>query len=161
MLMLPQAASVPRCERLWLKISATLIFLSFHAGSHLTIGVASWTWSTSAFALDLKRKLATKSCIAPFLDTKLCPKTGRYKLSLALKLTVPASTFRPCSTCVSCLFVFLFFPRRLLSTTTTTTTPPPNNSTSIISLGRALGMPYYRTLLVTVHRGIWSLRMDM
>ena len=56
MLMMPQAASVLGCERLWLNISATLIFLRFHAGSHLTVGVASWTWNTSAVALDLKKK---------------------------------------------------------------------------------------------------------
>ena len=72
MLMMPQAASVLGCERLWLNISATLIFLRFHAGSRLTIGVASWTWNSSAVALDLKRKLVTKSCIASFLDTNLC-----------------------------------------------------------------------------------------
>ena len=54
-LMIPQAASVLGCERLWLNITATLFFLSFHAGSHLTIGVASWTWSTFAVALDLKK----------------------------------------------------------------------------------------------------------
>ena len=102
MLMILQAASVLGCERLWLNISATLFFLSFHAGSDLTIGVASWTWSTFAVALDLKRKLATKSCIASFLDPNLDPKTGRYKISPPLKFTAPASTFRPCSTCVSC-----------------------------------------------------------
>ena len=95
MLMMPQAASVLGCERLWLNISATLIFLRFHAGSRLTIGVESWTWNSSAVALDLKRKLVTKSCIASFLDTNLCPKTGRYKISPAFKFTVPASTFRP------------------------------------------------------------------
>ena len=109
MLMMPQAASVLGCERLWLNISATLIFLCFHAGSRLTIGVASWTWNSSAVALDLKRKLVTKSCIASFLDTNLCPKTGRYKISPAFKFTVPAGTFRPCSTFVSCLG--WFFPR--------------------------------------------------
>ena len=59
MLMIPQAASALGCERLWLNMSATLIILSFHAGSHLTIGVASWTWNTSVVALDLKKKLAT------------------------------------------------------------------------------------------------------
>ena len=58
MLMIPQAASVLGCERLWLNISAMLTFLSFHAGSHVTIRVTSWTWITSAVALDLKRKLA-------------------------------------------------------------------------------------------------------
>ena len=77
MLMIPQATSVLGCERWWLNISATLIFLRFHAGSHLTIGVASLMWNTSAVALDLKRKLATKSCIASVLDTNLCPKSGR------------------------------------------------------------------------------------
>ena len=66
MLVMPRATGALECERLWLNISATLIFLSFHAGSHLTIGVASGTWSTSAVVLDLKRKLATKSCIACF-----------------------------------------------------------------------------------------------
>ena len=102
MLMIPQAASVLGCERLWLNINATLFFLSFHAGSHLTIGVASWTWSTFAAPFDLKRKLATKSCIASFLDPNLDPETGRYKISPPLKFTAPGSTFRPCSTCVSC-----------------------------------------------------------
>ena len=58
MLIIPQAASVLGCECLWLNISVMLIFLSFHAGSHVTIRVASWTWITSAVALDLKRKLA-------------------------------------------------------------------------------------------------------
>ena len=113
--MIPQAASFLGCERLWLNISATLFFLSFHAGSHLTIGVASWTWSTFAVALDLKRKLATKSCIASFLDPNLDPKTGRYKISPPLKFTAPVSTFRPCSTCVSCSG---FFPRRVPNSTT-------------------------------------------
>ena len=104
--------------RLWVNISATLFFLSFHAGSHLTIGVASWTWSTFAVALDLKRKLATKSCIASFFDPNLDPKTGRYKISPPLKFTAPASTFRPCSTCVSCSGGF--FPRRVPSSSSNT-----------------------------------------
>ena len=69
-------------------------------------------WSTFAVALDLKRKLATKSCIASFLDPNLDPKTGRYKISPPLKFTAPASTFKPCSTCVSCS-VF-FFPAACL-----------------------------------------------
>ena len=112
MLMIPQAASVLWCERLWLNISATLIFLRFHADSRLTIEVASWTWNDSAVALGLKRKLATKSCIASFLDTNLCPKTGQYKISPAFKLTALASTFRLCSTCVSCL---AGYPRRVSS----------------------------------------------
>ena len=119
--MMPKAASVLGCERLWLSISAMLTFLSVHAGLHLTIGVASWTWSTSAVSLDLKRKLATKSCIASFLDPNLCPKTGRCKISPTFKFTAPAGTFRPCSTCVSCLRGL--FPRRVPPTTTTTTTP--------------------------------------
>ena len=90
-----------------MNISATLIFESLHAGSHLTIGVASWTWSTSAVAQNLKRKLATKSCIASFLDPNLDTQAGRYKISPPLKFTVPASTFRPCSTCGSCSLFFL------------------------------------------------------
>ena len=117
------------CERLGMNISATLTFLRFHAGSHLTIGVTSWTWNPSAVALDLKkRKLATKSCIASFLETNLCPKTGRYKISPVFKLTAPASTFRPCSTCGSCLG--WFFPRRVPPTTTTTPPPPPPTTTT-------------------------------
>ena len=67
--------------------------------------------------LDLKRKLATKSCIASFLDPNLDPKTGRYKISPPLKFTAPASTFRPCSTCVSCSGGF--FPRRVPSSSST------------------------------------------
>ena len=129
-LMIPQAASVLGCERLWLNISATLFFLSFHAGSHLTIGVASWTWNTFAVALDLKRKLATKSCIASLLDPNLDPKTGRYKISPPLKFTAPASTFRPCSTCVSCSG--FFFPRRVPTTTTTTTTTTATTPTTTL-----------------------------
>ena len=128
MLMIPQAASVLGCERLWLNISATLIFLSFHAGSHLTIGVASWTWSTSAVALDLKRKLATKSCIASFLDPNLDPKTGRYKISPSLKFTAPASTFRHCSTCVSCSG--FFFPRRVPSSSSSSSSSSILNNSS-------------------------------
>ena len=122
MLMIPQAASVLGCERLRLDISATLFFLRFHAGSQLTIGVASWTWSNFAAPLDLKRKLATKSCIASFLDPNLDPKTGRYKISPPLKSTAPGSTFRPCSTCVSCSGGF--FPRCV---PTTTSRRPPTN----------------------------------
>ena len=52
LLMTPQAANVLGCERLWLNISATI---SFHIGSHLTIVLASWTWSTSAVAFDRER----------------------------------------------------------------------------------------------------------
>ena len=140
MRMIPQAASVLGCERLWLNISATLFFLSFHAGSHLTIGVASWTWSTFAAALDMKRKLATKSCIASFLDPNLDPKTGRYKISPPLKFSAPGSTFRPCSTCVSCSGGF--FPRRVPTTTTTTTT---TTTLVITQLNDCFSAPLWRT----------------
>ena len=114
--------------RLWLNISATLFFLSFHAGSHLTIGVASWTWSTLAVALDLKRKLATKSCIASFFDPNLDPKTGRYKISPPLKFTAPASTLKPCSTCVSCLGGF--FPRRVPSSSSSSSSSSSRSSSN-------------------------------
>ena len=145
MLMIPQAARVLGCERFWLNISATLFFLSFHAGSHLTVGVASWTWSTFAVALDLKRKFATKSCIASFLDPNLDPKKGRYKISPPLKFTAPASTFRPCSTCVSCSGAF--FPRRVLTSSSSSSSssssrrrPPPLPTMLVdISTTRALG----------------------
>ena len=126
--MIPHTASVLGCERWWLNISATLFFLSFHAGSHLTIGVASWTWSTFAVALDLKRKLATRSCIASFLDPNLDPKTGRYKISPPLKFTAPGSTFRPCSTCVSCSGGV--FPRRVPSSSSSSSSRSRRSSSS-------------------------------
>ena len=72
MIMIPQAASVLGCERLWLNISATLIFLRFHAGSHLTIRVASWTWNALVCLRLARKENLPRSLALPRFWTQIC-----------------------------------------------------------------------------------------
>ena len=123
-LMIPQAASVLGCERLWLNISAMLIFLSFHAGSHLTIRVTSWTWITSALALDLKRKLARNLASPRFGIQIWIQKRGDtrfHRRSNSLRLpALPDPAARACSVrgfffpaaCLLLLLLLLLLRRR-------------------------------------------------
>ena len=143
--MIPQAAIFQGCERLWLNISATSIFLilSFHAGSHSTIGVVSWTCSTSAVAIDVKRKLATKSCIASFLDPKFVSKsrgdTRFHRRSNSLRL--PALSDPAARACR----VWVVFPRRvpltITTATTTTTITFPMTTTTTTTTTRIRAQP--------------------
>ena len=120
-------------------------------------------WSTFAVALDLKRKLATKSCIASFLDPNLDPKTGRYKISPPLKFTAPASTFKPCSTCVSCSGGF--FPRRVPSSSSSSSSSssrivvvvPPSQVAGLIDADRSIESWISRSAKF-VHPGPWPAR---